>query len=66
MRQFTLEYQASYQRKYQEVPKHQHKRALGLTARKRVRLIYALLTKNVPYTVRPQTPHHAAGGPASA
>jgi len=34
LRQFNLEYQAYYQRKYHEVPKHQHKRALVLTARK--------------------------------
>jgi transposase len=66
LRQFNLEYQAYYQRKYQEVPKHQHKRALVLTARKLVRLIHALLTKNVPYVVRPQTPHAAEGGHAVA
>jgi hypothetical protein len=54
MRQFNLEYKAYYWRKYQEVSKYQHKRALALTARKLVRLVHALLTKNVPY-VRPQT-----------
>ena len=53
LRQFNLEYKAFYWRKYQEVSKHQHKRALVLTARKLVRLVHALLTKNVPY-VRPQ------------
>jgi transposase len=53
LRMFNLEYKAFYWRKYNEVPKHQHKRALVLTARKLVRLVYALLTKNVPY-VRPQ------------
>ena len=37
------EYKAYYQKKYLEVRKHQHKRALVLTARKLVRLIYALL-----------------------
>jgi transposase len=57
LRRFNLEYQAFYWRKYQEVPKHQHKRALVLTARKLVRLVHALLTKNVPY-VRPQMPLH--------
>jgi transposase len=62
LRQFNLEYQAYYWRKYHEVPKHQHKRALVLTARKLVRLMYALLTKNVPYTVRPQTPKPSPGG----
>lgn len=39
------EYAAYYQRKYDEVSKHQHKRALILTARKAVRLIFALLHK---------------------
>lgn len=53
MRQHNLEYQAYYQRKYAEVPKHQHKRALVLTARKLIRLVFALLTKNQTY-VRPQ------------
>jgi transposase len=57
LRMFNLEYKAYYWRKYQEVPKHQHKRALVLTARKLVRLVHALLTKNVPY-VRPQMPIH--------
>jgi len=53
LRLFNLEYKAFYWRKYNEVPKHQHKRALVLTARKLVRLVHALLTKNVPY-VRPR------------
>jgi transposase len=53
LRQHNLEYTAFYWRKYQEVPRYQHKRALVLTARKLVRLVHALLTKNVPY-VRPQ------------
>lgn len=53
LRQFNLEYQAYYWRKYQETTRHQHKRALVLTARKLVRLMHALLTKNVPY-VRPR------------
>lgn len=54
LRQHNLEYKAYYWRKYQEVTKYQHKRALVLTARKLVRLVHALLTKNEPY-VRPQT-----------
>ena len=54
MRLFNLEYKAFYWRKYNEVSTHQHKRALVLTARKLVRLVHALLTKNVPY-VRPRT-----------
>lgn len=39
------EYAAYYQRKYNETAKHKHKRALILTARKAVRLIFALLHK---------------------
>ena len=57
LRQFNLEYKAFYWRKYNEVSKYQHKRALVLTARKLVRLVHALLTKNVPY-VRPRTLVH--------
>ena len=38
-----------YQRKYQEVPKHQHKRALVLTARKLVRLVFSMLRKRQIY-----------------
>jgi len=38
-----------YWKKYREVSKHQHKRALVLTARKLVRLIYTLLSKGVIY-----------------
>ena len=44
------EYSEYYAKKYQEVPKHQHKRALVLTARKLVRLVDALLRKNQIYT----------------
>src|SRR5699024_5799724 len=44
------EYSEYYAKKYQEVPKHQHKRALVLTARKFVRLVDALLRKNQIYT----------------
>jgi transposase len=53
LRLFNLEYKAFYRRKYNQASKHQHKRALVLTARKLVRLVHALLTKNVPY-VRPR------------
>jgi transposase len=59
LRQFNLEYKAYYWRKYQEVSKYQHKRALVLTARKLVRLVHALLTKNVPYVRPPITPAFA-------
>ncbi len=54
LRKHNLEYKAYYWRKYNEVSKYQHKRALVLTARKLVRLVHALLTKNIPY-VRPRT-----------
>jgi transposase len=37
------EYKDYYQKKYDEVPIHKHKRALVLTARKLVRLLYAML-----------------------
>lgn len=36
-------YKAYYLKKYQEVPKHKHKRALVLTARKLLRLCFAML-----------------------
>ena len=49
MRNHNNEYQAYYNRKYKEVRKHQHKRALVLTARKLVRLVYALLSKQQLY-----------------
>jgi transposase len=55
LRMFNLEYKAYYRRKYHEVSKYQHKRALVLTARKLVRLVYALLARNVPYA-RPRMP----------
>lgn len=43
VRKHVPEYQAYYEKKAAEVPKHQHKRALVLTARKLVRLVDALL-----------------------
>ena len=54
VRMRDAEYAAFYQRKYNEVPKHQHKRAIVLTARKLVRLVVRLLTTNQPY--RPRRP----------
>ena len=45
-----LEYADFYARKYAEVSKHQHKRALALTSRKFVRLVFGLLAKNQLYT----------------
>ncbi|WP_217586811.1 IS110 family transposase [Lentibacillus saliphilus] len=50
VRRHIPEYKDYYTKKYQEVPKHQHKRALALTARKFVRLVDALLRKNQIYT----------------
>ena len=46
------EFRDYYQKKYREVSKHQHKRALVLTARKLVRLIDALLRNDQVYTPR--------------
>ena len=46
------EFRTYYLKKYHEVPKHQHKRALVLTARKLVRLIDALLRNDQIYTPR--------------
>jgi transposase len=44
------EYKEFYYKKYGEVTTHQHKRALALTARKLIRLIFGLLTKNQIYS----------------
>ena len=43
-------YAEYYAKKFAEVPKHQHKRALALTSRKFVRLVFGLLVKNQLYT----------------
>jgi transposase len=50
IRKHDSEYKAFYTKKYNEVPKHKHKRALVLTARKLVRLVYSLLSTNQLYT----------------
>jgi transposase len=52
VRMRDAEYGAFYDRKYREVRKHQHKRALVLTARKLVRLVVRLLTTNQAYRPR--------------
>lgn len=44
------EYKEFYNKKYGEVTTHCHKRALALTSRKLVRLIFGLLTKNQIYS----------------
>jgi len=54
VRMCAQEYAAYYWRKYQEVRKHQHKRAIVLTARKLIRLVVRLLTTHQPYQPRRQ------------
>jgi len=49
LRVHNAEYRAYYETKFKEVTTHQHKRALVLTARKLVRLVYALLKKGQLY-----------------
>jgi len=49
LRVHNEEYRTYYRKKYREVRKHQHKRALVLTARKLVRLVFVLLSKNQLY-----------------
>lgn len=49
VRMHDPEFKRFYQSKFKEVPKHQHKRALALTARKFVRLVYSLLSANQLY-----------------
>ncbi|MGV9206168.1 MAG: IS110 family transposase [Promethearchaeia archaeon] len=46
------EYKKYYYKKYHESQKHKHKRALVLTARKFVRLVFALLSKGEIYQPR--------------
>jgi len=53
MRMYIPEYSQYYSRKYNEARTHQHKRAIVLTARKAVRLVYALLRENKLYTHKP-------------
>ncbi len=55
---YNDEYKAYYWRKYEESAKHKHKRALVLTSRKLVRLVYALLTKQQPFVARPAADRH--------
>jgi transposase len=46
------EYRAFYHKKYNEVKVHQHKRALALTSRKLIRLIFGLLANNQLYSAK--------------
>ena len=50
VRRHIPEYREYYARKYAEVTTHNHKRALALTSRKFVRLVFGLLAKNQLYT----------------
>jgi transposase len=50
IRKHTPEFREFYNKKKKEVPKHQHKRALVLTARKFVRLVDVLLRNHQIYT----------------
>ena len=52
VRMHDAEYAAFYQKKYDEVRRHQHKRAIVLTARKLVRLVVRLLATNEPFRAR--------------
>ena len=44
------EYQAFYDKKYAETRTHQHKRALALTSRKFIRMLFGLLDKGQLYS----------------
>ncbi len=50
VRRYDSEYAAFYAEKYAQALKHQHKRALVLTARKMVRLVFMLLKTKKLYT----------------
>ena len=52
VRMHDTEFADYYRIKFREVHKHQHKRALALTARKLVRLVYSLLSTNRLYVPR--------------
>jgi transposase len=54
VRLHDTEFDRYYRIKFREVPKHQHKRALALTAKKLVRLVYSLLSTNRLYTTPSQ------------
>jgi len=49
LRVHNEDYRRFYDRKYKETPRHPHKRATVLTARKLVRLVHALLRSNQLY-----------------
>jgi len=49
VREYVDEYRQYYDRKYQEATKHHHRRAIVLTARKLLRLVFALLHTHQAY-----------------
>ena len=49
-------YKRYYESKYKEVTKHQHRRAVVLTARKAVGLVVGLLHRNEAYRPEESTP----------
>jgi len=55
VRENTADYGLYYQRKFAETKKHPHKRALVLTARKLLRLVFVLLHKHQAYQLRRQS-----------
>ena len=55
MRHHISEYAQFYHKKFHEVPKHQHKRALVLTARKSIGLFVGLLHRNEAYRSKEAT-----------
>ena len=52
VRRFDPVFKAFYQKKYKEAVKHHHKRAVVLTARKLLRIIYYLLRDSKLYSVQ--------------
>jgi hypothetical protein len=49
--QHCPEYKAFYDKKFAEVRTHQHKRALALTSRKLIRMLFGLLANGKLYSV---------------
>lgn len=47
---YIPEYKAYYEKKFAEVTTHQHKRALALTSRKLIRMLFGLLANNKLYS----------------
>jgi transposase len=61
LRVHNEEYRIYYQKKYQKVKTHNHKRALVLTARKLVQFLYVLLGQNQLYDPARRFQSAAAG-----